>query len=148
MGSMLIRGSAVLLIVAGCATTPDPEEICSAQWIKPRVDAAVADFRDDIEHTMSQLRSSEGSATNAKGMGLLEGAAVLLSLTRLINNLQDSRTLADLNTLSQTCNEPELVMNALTDVLEEYEVPQPFVDLLRELDAFRLFVEESSTTPP
>ncbi|MGI9327901.1 MAG: hypothetical protein ACR2PZ_21965 [Pseudomonadales bacterium] len=146
MGATLIRASAILLLVAGCATTPSPEEICSAQWIKPRVDIAVADFRDDIEQTMSRLRSSEENATKSEGMGLLQGAAVLLSLTRLVNNLQDSRTLADLNTLSQTCNDPELAINALTEVLEEYEVPQPFVDLLRELDAFRLFVEESGTT--
>ena len=70
---------------------------------------------------------------------------MLLSLTSLVNDYQSSQALQDLRTLGQTCDDPDLVKNALLGTLEEYNVPQPYLNLLNELDAFVELLGNAST---
>jgi len=72
---------------------------------------------------------------------------VLLSLTKLVNAFQNSQALDDLQLLSTTCDDPQLVRNALTDTMAEYNVPQQYIDLLNSLDEFTNLLQQNQGTP-
>jgi len=130
-------------LLAGCAGQQlTPEEVCSANWIKPRTDAAINEFTKSTSNTWESLRKSgEKAASNGK-LGLLERASVLLSLTKLVNSFQNSQALEDLQLLSKTCDDPQLVRNAITDTMSEYNVPQQYIDLLGELEQFTSLLQQ------
>jgi len=37
------------LLLSACATKHTPDEVCTAEWIKPRVDLALGDFRENTD---------------------------------------------------------------------------------------------------
>jgi len=126
------------LLLSACATQPNPEEICTAEWIKPRVDLALGDFRANTDSILETLKKTgKEVATSGGQMGLIQRAGVLLSLGKLVNTFQNGQTLKDLNTLSKTCNEPDLVNKVFKDVLSEYNVPTSFISLLDDLQVFK-----------
>ncbi|MEM7219197.1 MAG: hypothetical protein AAF515_12600 [Pseudomonadota bacterium] len=139
-----LRASVLALIgltLSGCASLT-PAEICSAQWIKPRADAAIDGFKTNADGALNALRrASEDIATDGK-LGLARRAVVLVSLTRLVGQFRDGQALRDLRTLGQTCNDPDLALRAFTDVLGEYGAPQSAIDLLNEVETFRELLRE------
>lgn len=124
-------------LIAGCASTPRPEEICTGEWIKSRSEAAIGEFKNSTDSTWKRLQKTGQRAAENGKLGLIERASVLLSLTKLVNAFQNSDALSDLQTLGETCNDPELVRNTMVETLREYNVPEPYIDLLSELDDFR-----------
>ena len=135
-------------VLAGCASQQlSPEEICSANWIKPRTDAAINQFRKSTSSTWENLQQKGKKAAANGKLGLLERASVLLSLTKLVNEFQNSQALEDLQLLSTTCDDPQLVRNVLTDTMTEYNVPQQYIDLLNSLDEFTTLIQQNQVTP-
>ena len=104
-----MAGLLTLLLLSACASTPRPEEVCSASWIKPRTDAALGQFQSQTRDTWERLRRTGEGAAERGTIGLVEKATVLLSLTSLVNDFQSSQALKDLRTLGQTCDDPDLV---------------------------------------
>jgi len=148
---MITRLLALVLsaaVLAGCASQQlSPEEICSANWIKPRTDAAISEFRKSTSSTWESLQKSGKKAASSGKLGLLERASVLFSLTKLVNAFQNSQALEDLQLLSTTCDDPQLVRNVLTDTMTEYNVPQQYIDLLNSLDEFTNLLQQNQGTP-
>lgn len=125
---------AVLCSLGACASRPPAEEVCSAEWIKPRTDAAFERFREATRDSWSDLNLD--GANGSGGDGLLQSARLLMTLTQLLSDFKDSQSLRDLRTLSETCNDPDLIQTALRDTLQEYQVPQRYIDMLESLEAF------------
>jgi len=148
---MITRLLALVLsaaVLAGCASQQlSPEEICSANWIKPRTDAAISEFRKSTSSTWESLQKSGKKAASSGKLGLLERASVLFSLTKLVNAFQNSQALEDLQLLSTACDDPQLVRNVLTDTMTEYNVPQQYIDLLNSLDEFTNLLQQNQVTP-
>ena len=143
-----LAGVLVATLVSACATTPSAEEVCSADWIKPRTDAALQEFKNSTQDTWKKLSSTGKRASKRGSLGLIEKASVLLSLTSLVNSFQNSQALEDLQLLGKTCNDPDLVKNALVGTLEEYNVPDAYINLLNELDGFLKLLESSAGGNP
>lgn len=143
--NMLIIITTSLLLLTACATKHDPAEVCTSNWIKPRVDAAMGDFRSNSDQILANLKKVGKEAASSGGqLSLLQKARILPSLLSLVNSFQNGQTLKDLNVLSETCNDPQLVTRAFTDLLKEYNVPDNFIQLLDELDSFKKLAEEAA----
>ena len=141
---LIIIGTSLLLMTA-CATKHDPAVVCTSNWIKPRVDAAMGDFRSNSDQILANLKKVGKEAASSGGqLSLLQKARILPSLISLVNSFQNGQTLKDLNVLSETCNDPQLVMRSFTDLLKEYNVPDSFIQLLDELDSFKKLAEEAA----
>lgn len=125
---------AALCSLGACASRPPAEEVCSAEWIKPRTDAAFERFRAATEDSWKDLNLDSGNASG--GEGLLQSARLLITLTQLLGDFKDSQSLRDLRILSETCDQPNLIQTALRDTLQEYQVPQRYIDMLESLEAF------------
>jgi len=135
-------------LAVGCASNPPPEVVCSSEWIKPRTDAALEEFRASTSDTWEKLSKTGKSASKRGSIGLIEKASVILSLTSLVNSFQNSQALDDLQLLGSTCDDPDLVKNALVGTLEDYNVPEPYINLLNELDGFMKLIEGSAAANP
>ncbi len=143
--TVLISICASLLLLTACATKHDPAEVCTSNWIKPRVDAAMGDFRSNSDSIFNSLKKvGKETAKSGGQLSLLQQAKILPSLMSLVNTFQNGQTLKDLNVLSETCNDPQLVTRVFTDVLKEYNVPDTFIQLLGELDSFKKMAEEAA----
>lgn len=140
------RTLSLLLIVSlgACASKPPAAEVCSADWIKPRTDAAFAKFRDATEEHWRALNLD--GTDDAQEEGLFQQARLLLTLTQLLGEFKDSQSLKDLQTLSTTCNDPDLIQNALRSTLQEYQVPQRYIDMLDGLEGFMELMGTTQST--
>lgn len=130
-------------LIGGCAATP--QQVCSSEWIKPRTDAALADFRATTTDAWDRLQQAGEAAAQRGELGLAEQARVLLDLSRVLGSFKESQARADLRRLATTCNDPSLVSNALITTFEDYGVPSSYIALMRELDEFvELFTTETN----
>jgi len=79
LGTILIIGS--LSGLAGCATTPDPAEVCTAEWVQPRAALAIKELRRDTGRTIKSL------ARNAEKRPVMTRrfCATVLSVTLMIS---------------------------------------------------------------
>ncbi len=130
--------------MAGCASTPDPAVVCSADWIKPRTDAALKEFTSSTSDTWEKLSKTGRRASKRGSLGLFERGKVLLSLTSLVNSFQNSQALEDLQLLGETCDDPDLAKNALVGTLEDYNVPLPYINLLNEIEGFMKLLDSTA----
>ncbi len=133
------------LLLSACATKHNPDEVCTAEWIKPRVDLALGDFRENTDTILETLKKTGKEVASSGGqLGLIQRAGVLFSLTKLVNTFQNGQTLKDLNVLSETCNQPELASRVFKDVLSEYNVPPVFLTLLEDMQQFKALAEQAA----
>ncbi|MFK7731328.1 MAG: hypothetical protein AB8B48_06870 [Pseudomonadales bacterium] len=140
--SLLLVG--LLLTTSACATQPKPEEICTAEWIKPRVDSAMQEFRGNADGILSQLKAAGENTTGEDGAAAMLGSVdVLVNLVKLISTFQGGQTFEDLNTLSKTCNDPDLLIESFTGLLKEYDMPDSFISLLEQLNEFKAIAEDA-----
>ena len=121
------------LLLTACATA-SPAEICSAEWISPRVDRAVAAVESDTSRVIRSLRR----AGEAYAEGKTPGPLTLLSLSRSVKGLQreltNGRGVRDLRTLGQTCNDPGLLRDGLTTWLDRQDLPDGLRTFLDDFD--------------
>lgn len=135
----------LLLTTSACATQPKPEEICTAEWIKPRVDTAMQEFRSNADDILAQLKSSaENTSREDSASTMLGSVDVLVNLVKLVSSFQGGQTFEDLNTLSKTCNDPDLVIQSFTGLLKEYDMPDSFISLLEQLNEFKAIAEDAA----
>ncbi len=143
--TLFISFCASLLVMTACATKHDPAEVCTSKWIMPRIDAAMGDFRSNTDQILQNLKKvGKETAKSGGQLSLLQQAKILPSLMSLVNTFQNGQTLKDLNVLSETCNDPQLVTRVFTDVLKEYNVPDTFIQLLGELESFKKMAEQAA----
>ena len=114
---------AVAFLLAGCASTPDPAKVCTAEWIQPRADRAVERIEKKTAKTFRAVRKAGASYVEGKEPGPL----TLLSLRRSLNDLQDELTdgqgIRDLRTIARTCDDPDFIRGKLDELLERQQVP-------------------------
>ena len=127
--------------LAACATQPLPEEVCSGGWIGKRANAAMAEFERETRPVMKTLRKS-GNALQSGNFNGLRTAQLLTAVTSLIEKMETSQALRDVQTLGETCNDPDLMLNSVSDFMRDQGIPQQVIDMLES--ARSLFSEQTS----
>lgn len=124
------------LLVGGCATQPDPYEVCSAPWIESRVDAAIKDFKRDIRSPLATLRRAGNDLKDDGEIGAFTMLRVTNALSSFVNKLEDSEALEDLQLLGKSCDDPDVMERAVTDLLRREGAPDSVINLLTSMRAF------------
>ncbi len=130
------------MLFAGCAKHYDPEEVCTGKWIKPRVDQAMADFKDKSKTAMKMLKGVSGDVAKTGELGKFQMITAMISLASLVTEFKDSNAVRDLRILSKTCDDPKLVTKAFSGYLREQGAPESIVNLLEQVDAFQKLIAE------
>ncbi len=129
------------LILQACASTPDPVKVCSAEWIAPRVERHMADFE---KNTRKIFRTFEKTAKDYSSDGKvkpLQMFAMMNSLKSLKNKFENGRAMKDMRTLATTCDDPELIKNAMIGFLRKKGFNDRFIQFLNDLEQYKKLLE-------
>ena len=140
--------SATSAVSPGLKAAIEGVELCSPEWVKPRMDDALEEFTTATSDVWERLQRSGQNAAGRGELGLVEQATILLDLGQVLGSFKDSPSMVDLEQLSETCDDPGLVSNALIATLEDAGVPADYIGLMREFEGFmELIVERADALP-
>ncbi len=145
MRSLFISLAFSSVLIAGCATTYDPVEVCSAEWIKPRVDRAVGYIERDTKSLIKTLNKNADEFKSGKTPGPFQMIAISSAVNKLTKQLKNGQGVKDLKILRETCNDPDIVENALTEYMQDQGLPLPLIGFIKGLKVYRDVVDGSST---
>lgn len=125
-------------ILGACATIPSytPAEICSSEWIAPRANSAMSDFKHDTKSIFKKLKKAGNSVAHGNKPGPLQMFSLMSSLKKLGNQFENGQAMKAMRTLASTCNDPNLIKNAMTDLLRENGIEEKFISFLNSFDAY------------
>lgn len=124
----LILRSLILIpafaMASGCASTPDPAEVCSAEWITPRATKAVAKIEQRTGSSIRNLGKVSQSFAKGKTPGPIEMFTLSRSLNKMKKELTDGKGIRDLRTVAKTCNDPNLIKDSMRDLMKRKGVSE------------------------
>ena len=107
-----------LLMLSACASTPDPAEVCTAEWITPRASSAVKKIETSAKSSFKTFSSVSKTWASGKQPGFFQ----LVSLNNAINKMKKELTggqgIKDLKTVAKTCNDPNIIKTSMHDLFE------------------------------
>lgn len=136
---------APLLLLSACASTPDPAEICSADWIKPRAERAMTEFKSDTRSTFRTLKKVGDKLTNGDQIGPIQMFSVMNAITRLADRFENGRAMKDMRILATTCDDPDLIKLAMTDFMRDQGISENLINFLNGLQEYQKLLETGET---
>ena len=116
-----------LLILTACASTPDPAEVCSSEWIAPRATKAVNKIERRAKSSLRTL--SKVSETWASGK--TPGPWQMFQFTRAIDKMKKELTkgqgISDLKIVAKTCNDPDIIKDSMRDLLDRQGISDSLI---------------------
>lgn len=139
--------SVILAIsVSSCATAPDPEKICTAEWIEKRSDKALDKIQSKAGKSIKSLSKAAESWSQGKKPGLFQMLALQNSFKSLEKELKSGQGMKDLRTLASTCDDPELVSKSMSRFLRKQKLPENMINFIENFAPYqRLITPESET---
>lgn len=135
-GHAITLAISVLLLTA-CASTPDPAEVCTADWIGKRSSKAVSNIEKKAKPALSKLSKAAASWASGKKPGPLQLWSLQGSVKSLTRELQTGSGLRDLKTLANTCNDPKIVTSAMTNLMKDNGLSQNMINFVENLPLYR-----------
>lgn len=123
-------------VMSGCATTPDPAKVCTAEWISPRVGKAVKEIKSDTGSLLKTINRSAKSMEDGK-MSAWSTFRMISAGEKYIKRLKGSRGLKDLRMLSETCDDPKIIRDGFAQYLESVDAPPMLIDMIRNSEDFK-----------
>lgn len=138
----VLRPAAIAIIftaslITGCASTPDPAKVCTAEWIKPRTERAIGKIAERTQSAMKPLRKAAKSYAKGKEPGLFQMMALGSAFTKLEKEIKSGRGIKDLKTVAKTCNDPTLVSNALMGYMQSQGLPSGMINFIQNLPMYQ-----------
>lgn len=146
MRVIMTFGLAASVLISGCVTTPDPAEVCTAEWIKPRAERAVNYLERDTKRIIKSLKKSAAGFEKGETPGLFQILALSSSVEKLMKELKSGRAIKDLRILRDTCNDPNIIEDALTDFMKDQGLPSGLIDFVKTLEPYKDLMEKEFGT--
>jgi len=129
--------SASVLALSACATTANPEKVCTADWIDKRSNKAMGNIERKAKPALRKLGKAAESWAAGKKPGPLQLWSLQGSVNSLTKELQSGRGMRDLKTLAKTCNDPKIVTSAMTNMMRDNGLSQGMIDFVERLPQYR-----------
>ncbi len=134
-------------VMAGCTTTPDPAEVCTARWIAPRAERAMNAFERDTDKIFRIFRKTADGYRKNGQVSPLQMLALMNAVSRLGEKMKNGRAMRDLRTLATTCNDPELIKSEMNKFLKKKGISTDFINFLNGLEKYRKLLEVTPNPP-
>jgi len=131
------------LMLSACASTPDPAEVCTAEWIAPRTTAAIDDIRDRTGSTMKSLQKVANRYLEGRQPGPLQLLSLANSMKGLERELKNGTGMRTLKTVASTCNDPAIITDSLTNVMQLEGLPQNMINFVTSNPLYQSLVNEA-----
>ena len=130
-------------MLTACASTPDPAEVCTAEWIAPRTTAAIDDIRDRTGSTMKSLQKVAERYLEGRQPGPLQLLSLSSSMKKLERELKNGAGMRTLKTVASTCNDPAIITDSLTNVMQLEGLPQNMINFVTSNPLYQSLVNEA-----
>lgn len=126
-----------LLFLSACTTVPDPAKVCSAEWIAPRAERAMHDFKKDTRSIFKKLKKSGNTLKDGDDIGPLQMFSLMNSISRLGKKFEHGHAMRDMRTLAKTCDDPKLIQNAMTNFMRQEGIDEQFIGFINRMDIYQ-----------
>lgn len=133
--------SIAVLSLSGCASTPNPEKICTANWIGERSTKAMSRIESKAKPALKKLSKAAESWARGKKPNAIQLWSLQGSVKSLTKELESGKGMRDLKTLSQTCNDPKILTGAMTKMMRENGLSQQMIDFVERLPKYKSLIE-------
>lgn len=147
----LLTACLATLAIAGlsaCATTANPEKVCTADWIGKRSDKAMSNIQRKAKPALSKLGKAAESWAKGKKPNAIQLWSLQGSISSLTRELESGRGMRDLKTLASTCNDPKIVTGAMTNMMRDNGLSQQMIDFVERLPKYKELIETASVRRP
>lgn len=128
--------------ISGCATAPDPAEVCTAEWITPRTASAVDDITKSSSSALKALKRVGETYAAGKTPGPLQLLSLSSSMKSLERQVKNGRGIRDLKTLASTCNDPAIVTDTLTGFMRDQGLPDNMINFVTQLPVYQSIIDD------
>ena len=128
-------------LLSACASTPDPAEICTTEWIKPRAEKAMSELMDDTGSAVKSMRKVADKYMQGKTPGPLQMFSLSNSLKSLEKELTRGRGIKDLKTLAKTCDDPQIITDGMTEFVSSLGLPERLSAFIKALPRYQELLE-------
>jgi len=129
-----------VVFAVGCASTPDPDEVCTTRWVSERSFKAVDNILGETEDTVGAIRKVAARYAEGKSPNVFQ----LFSLSSKVKNLEDELLkgsgIKDLKTLARTCNDPAILTDGISSFVDRLELPAKMRSFMENLPEYRNLV--------
>lgn len=129
--------TASTLTLSACATTANPEKVCTADWVEKRSGKAMNNIERKAKPALRKLGKAAESWAAGKKPGPLQLWSLQGSVKSLTNELESGRGMRDLKTLAKTCNNPKIVTSAMTNMMRDNGLSQGMIDFVENLPQYK-----------
>ena len=138
----------VLLLLNACASTPDPAEVCSAEWIAPRASSAVSQIEKRTKSSLRALRKASEFWAKGKTPGPIQLFTLNSAINKMKKELTRGQGIKDLKTVAKTCNDPNIVKDAMRNLLERQGVSDSFLKRMESNPIYQSLISSISEPAP
>jgi len=135
-----------LLLLGACASTPDPAEICTAEWITPRATKAVNKIEKSAKSSFKTFASVSKTWAKGKQPNFLQLLSLNSALDKMKKELTRGQGIKDLKTVASTCNDPDIIKTSMKGLLERQGVSENLIQWIENTPIYESIV--SSITEP
>ncbi len=132
--------------VSSCASTPDPEKICTSEWIGKRSDRALDSIQSKAGSSIKNLTKAAESWSQGKKPGLFQLLALQNSFKGLERELKTGRGMKDLRTMAATCNDPKIISNAMSGFLRKQNLPENMINFIEGFAPYQQLIAPNPQT--
>ena len=132
--------------ISGCATAPNPEEICTSEWIGERSAKAIGKIESKAGRSISALTKAAESWSKGKTPGLFQMLALQNAFKGLEKELTTGVGMKDLRTLAKTCNNPEIISDAMGNLLRKQNLPDNLINYIENFEPYQRLITQQVET--
>ncbi len=133
----ILLSTGLAFIFTACASTPDPEEICTASWVADRTSLAVDNIYNETEETVLSLKKIGGIYLEGKSPNIFQLYSLSTKVRGLEKELLRGQGMKDLKTLAMTCDDPRIITNGIATYVDRLELPEKMRSFMEDLPEYK-----------
>lgn len=134
------------LSLSACVTAPDPAKVCTSEWIGERSDKAISRIESKAGRSINSLQKAGKSWAKGKTPNPFQMLMLSNSLKSLEKELKNGRGIKDLKTLSATCNDPQIVSDAMGGFLRKQGLPDNIINFIEGMGLYQNLITPDPIT--
>lgn len=128
--------------LSACASTPDPAEVCTSEWVGKRSMKAVDNIFEDTESTVKSLRKVGMAYMEGKSPNIFQLFSLATKVKRLEKEVLRGSGIKDLKTVARTCNDTKILTDGISSYVDRLELPEQMRTFMESLPEYRNMVEK------
>ena len=135
-------------MLGSCASTPDPAEVCTTEWISARSDKAISSIQDRAKSSMKTLSKVSSKVAKGKSPNFLQQAQLLGALNGMRKELTRGQGIKDLKTVAKTCNDPNIVKDAMHGLMKRNGISDSFINTVENSPIYQSLISTIAAPEP